>query len=129
MFVKKNILGIGFSDVNGEAVLEYILQGLKKPAKKYFIVTPNPEILILARNDTNYKKILNSAKLALPDGIGVMIAGKILGKQLREKITGIDLVKSLCRAVAEKPITVGFLGAGYRIAEQTAECLIKNTPV
>src|SRR3989344_8972540 len=128
MFVKKNILGIGFSDVNGEAVLEYILQGLKKPAKKYFIVTPNPEILILARNDTNYKKILNSAKLALPDGMGVIIAGKVLNKELKEKITGVDLVESLCRAVEEKPITVGFLGAGPAVAEQTAECLKKKLP-
>ena len=128
MFVKKNILGIGFSDVNGEAVLEYILQGLKKPAKKYFIVTPNPEILMLAAKSPNYKNVLNSAKIALPDGIGVMIAGKILSKQLKEKITGVDLVESLCRAVEEKPITVGFLGAGPAVAEQTAECLKKKYP-
>lgn len=128
MFKKKSILGIGFTNAKEDEILEYILQSLEKYRQRYFIVTPNPEILILARNDTNYKKILNSAKIALPDGIGVMIAGKILGKQLWEKITGIDLVESLCRAVEEKPITVGFLGAGPGIAEQTAECLKKKLP-
>jgi len=128
MFKKKNILGISFTNAREDEVLEYILLGLEKDRQKYFIVTPNPEILILSRNDTNYKKILNSAKIALPDGIGVMIAGKILNKELKEKITGVDLVESLCRAVEEKPITVGFLGGGPAVAEQTAECLKRKLP-
>ncbi len=128
MFKKKSILGIGITNAKEDEVLEYILLGLEKGRQKYFIVTPNPEILMLARNDTNYKKILNSAKIALPDGIGVMIAGKILNKELKERITGVDLVESLCRAVEEKPITVGFLGAGPAVAEQTAECLKRKLP-
>ena len=128
MFKKKKILGIGFTNAREDEVLEYILLGLENDRQKYFIVTPNPEILVLARNDTNYKKILNSAKIALPDGIGVMIAGKLLNKELKEKITGVDLVESICRAVEEKPITVGFLGAGPAVAEQTAECLRRKLP-
>src|SRR3990167_6333172 len=128
MFKKKYILEIGFTSVKESKILEYILQGLEKNIKKYFIVTPNPEILVLASSDADYKKILNSAKIALPDGIGVIIAGKILNKGLKEKIAGVDLVEGLCRAVAEKPITVGFLGAGPGVAEQTAECLKKKYP-
>ena len=128
MFSKKNILGIGFTNATEDEILEYILLGLEKGGQKYFIVTPNPEILMLARNDTNYKNILNSAKLALPDGIGIMMAGKILNKELKEKITGVDLVESLCRVVEEKPITVGFLGAGPGVAEKTVECLKKRYP-
>ena len=128
MFKKKYILEIGFTSVKESKILEYILQGLEKNIKKYFIVTPNPEILVLASSDADYKKILNSAKIALPDGIGVIIAGKILNKGLKEKIAGVDLVESLCRAVAEKPITVGFLGAEPGVAEQTAECLKKKYP-
>jgi len=123
MFRKKNILGVGVTDVRNSQVLEYILQGLNKSAKKYFIITPNPEILMLAKKDPHYKRVLNSAKLALPDGIGVMIAAKIMGRQLKQRITGVGLIESLCKEVAEKPITVGFLGAGPKVAEQTAECL------
>ncbi len=128
MFKKKNILGIGFTNAKEDEILEYILQGLERGRQKYFIVTPNPEILMLSRNDVKYKKVLNSAKLALPDGIGVMIAGKVMGRKLKQRTQGADFIKSLCRAVAEKPITVGFLGAGTNIAEQTAECLIKKFP-
>ncbi|OGK37501.1 hypothetical protein A3F03_03700 [Candidatus Roizmanbacteria bacterium RIFCSPHIGHO2_12_FULL_41_11] len=128
MLKKKNILKTGISDATKTEILEYILKGLEKETKKYFIVTPNPEILMLANKDLRYKKILNSAKLALPDGVGVMLAGRIMKREFKQRIPGVDLVESLCRAVEEKPITVGFLGGGRGIAEKTAECLVKKFP-
>lgn len=124
-FVKRNILGIGFSVASKNEVLEYITKNL---AFKYFIVTPNPEILVMANKNSEYQKVLNKAKLALPDGIGVIWASKILGVSLKDKITGIDLVQSLCRVVAKQPITVGFLGGGLKVAEKTVECLKKSFP-
>lgn len=128
MFSKKSLLGINITVGRKEEILEYIIRGLGKLNEKYYIVTPNPEILVIARKNTYYKKILNESRLALPDGIGVIIAGKFLGIRLKERITGVDLMESLCKEVAEKPITVGFLGAGHGIAHSTAERLIKKYP-
>ena len=127
-FNKIFLLGVGFADLNEQEVLEFIITGLPNQSEKYYIVTPNPELLVMAGKDKNYQGVLNNAKLALPDGIGVMIAGKIMGKQLRERIHGVDLVKSLCREVSKQPITVGFLGAGSNIAEKTVECLKEKYP-
>ena len=128
MFNKKNLLGIGFTDEKLQDVLEYLDKILQKKEKKYFVVTPNPELLVIANKNFEYKKVLNDADLALIDGVGVIIAGKILGKPLKNKISGVDFVKSVCEYVAEKPITVGFLGAGPGVAELTAECLRKKYP-
>jgi N-acetylglucosaminyldiphosphoundecaprenol N-acetyl-beta-D-mannosaminyltransferase len=125
---KKKLLGVGFSDANKQEVLEFIVTGLQNQSEKYYIVTPNPELLIIASKDSNYQEVLNNAKLALPDGIGVMIAGKIMGVPLKERIHGVDLVESLSKEVSKQPITVGFLGAGPNIAELTAECLRKKYP-
>ena len=108
--------------------MEYILQGLKKPGEKYYVVTPNPEIIVYALKHPEFKKILNNARLALPDGVGVIWAGKILGKKFSEKVTGTDLLENLCSGVAGQPITVGFLGGRGKIAEKTAECLVKKYP-
>jgi N-acetylglucosaminyldiphosphoundecaprenol N-acetyl-beta-D-mannosaminyltransferase len=71
---------------------------------------------------------LNGAKLALPDGVGVMIAAQLLGTTLKQRIHGTDLVESLCREVSNRPITVGFLGAGPSVAENAAECLKEKYP-
>jgi N-acetylglucosaminyldiphosphoundecaprenol N-acetyl-beta-D-mannosaminyltransferase len=128
MLEKKFILGVGITNATKQEGLEYIIKGLEKSGKKYFIVTPNSEILVFANKAKTYKKILNNAEIALPDGVGVIIAGKIFGIKFKGRITGVELLESLCSEVSEKPITVGFLGGGERIAEKTAECLIKKHP-
>ncbi len=128
MIDKKNILGVGITNATKEEILEYIIKSLENFKKKYFVVTPNPEFLVLANKNKDFKDILNRAKLASNDAIGLVIAGKILGKSLKSRLTGVDLVKSLCEVVAEKPITVGFLGGRGSVAEKTAECLQKNYP-
>lgn len=127
-FDKKYLLGVGISNVTKEEVLEFIYTGLQKPLKNYYIVTPNPELLMLAHKDKEYKMILNNAKLALADGIGVLWGAKIMGRLLKQRITGVDLTESLCKYVAKRPITVSFLGGGPGIAELTSECLRKKYP-
>ena len=120
---KTFLLGVGINNLKIKDVLELIIKGLGKSDEKYYVVTPNPEILVLADSNPGYKNVLNGAKLALPDGIGVMMASTLLSKPLRERISGVDLMENLCKEVSKRPITVGFLGAGSNVAELTAECL------
>lgn len=128
MFGKKIILGIGFTDEKIGNILEYIEEIVKKRQKKYLVFTPNPEILVMADDNLEYKKVINSADLALIDGMGIVIAGKILGIPLKNRITGIDLLENLCSYVVEKPITVGFLGGRAGVAEEVSDCLTKKYP-
>jgi N-acetylglucosaminyldiphosphoundecaprenol N-acetyl-beta-D-mannosaminyltransferase len=85
-------------------------------------------MIVYARRDNHFREILNRARIALPDGVGIMIAGKVVGHQLRERITGTDMVELICREVSEKPINVGFLGGRNGVAEKTANCLKKKYP-
>ena len=128
MLDKKEILGVGITNATKNEILEYITKSLENHHKKYFIVTPNPEFLVYASKNPKFKTILNNAELALADGIGVMLAGKILKNPLKGRVTGVELLESLCRVVAEKPITVGFIGGVDGVAERTADCLVKKYP-
>lgn len=121
--MKNTILGVGVTNETQDSILEHVVNSLQKSAEKYFIVTPNPEILVYAAHHPRFKTILNQAKLALNDGVGLSMAGKFLGKPFKQRVTGVDLMVALCRAVNEKPITVGFLGGGPGVAEKAAECL------
>jgi N-acetylglucosaminyldiphosphoundecaprenol N-acetyl-beta-D-mannosaminyltransferase len=127
-FEKIFLLGVGFTDATEQQILEYIVIGLQKIDDKYYIVTPNPELLVIANDDSYYKAILNNAKLALPDGIGVVMVSKLVGKPIEQRVTGVDFMESLCKRVSKQPITVGFLGGGPHVAELTAECLVKKYP-
>lgn len=128
MIEKKNILGVGITNATKKEILEYVIKSLENFKKKLFLVTPNPEFLVLANKNLEFKNILNRAELASADGVGVLLASKILGKQLKERFAGVDLVESLCKEIVRKPITVGFLGGRSGVAEKTVECLQKKYP-
>ncbi len=108
--------------------LEYIRKKAKEKGEKTFVVTINPEILMLARRSKEYEKVLNSADLAVNDSIGIVWAGKMFGKSFKGRVHGSDLVEKLSEAVAKEPITVGFLGGRENVAQNTAECLSKKYP-
>ncbi|MBI2032425.1 MAG: WecB/TagA/CpsF family glycosyltransferase [Candidatus Levybacteria bacterium] len=125
---KKKLLGIKLSDVSLEKVLKFIYTSLQNNTKKYYVITPNTEIFMLAKKNPAYKKIINEAKLALPDSVGITWAGKMLGVPLRERVPGVELLENLCKEVAGKPITVGFFGGRQNVALRSAERLTQKYP-
>jgi N-acetylglucosaminyldiphosphoundecaprenol N-acetyl-beta-D-mannosaminyltransferase len=125
---KIDILGVDFTNVEKFKILEYIITSLINKNDSYYIVTPNPEMIVFSRRNNHFLKILNQARIALPDGIGVVLAGKVLGKPISERIPGADFLEDLCREIAGKPITVGFLGGRSGVAERTVECLVGKYP-
>lgn len=127
-FQKIKVLEIDITNAANEDILEYLVEKLQNGGKKLFITTPNPEILVIANKNPNYKKVLNSADLALPDGVGVTLAARYGGKRLKERISGTDFVESVCMRVAKKPIIIGFLGGRSGVADKAAECLKSKYP-
>lgn len=108
--------------------LEYIEKFSKKSDKKTFVVTVNTEILMIARKDSEYEKVIKSADLALPESIGVMWGGRMMGIPFKERIPGVDLMEKLIEKVSKQPITVGFIGGKQNVAELTAERLSEMYP-
>jgi N-acetylglucosaminyldiphosphoundecaprenol N-acetyl-beta-D-mannosaminyltransferase len=122
------ILGVPIINASEEEVSEYVFDTLIKNREKSYIVTPNPEILVYSKKHSQFEAILNKATLALPDGFGLMLAGKVLGTPLKQRITGVDFMENLCKESVRKAATIGLLGAGPGVAEKTAECLRKMYP-
>jgi len=81
---KINILGVKIDCIRSNEVLTKIQSWLNKSQKKY-IVTPNPEFVIYAQKDQEFKNILNQAALAIPDGIGLLWATKFLDLRVKSK--------------------------------------------
>lgn len=122
------ILGTDITTASESEVLEYIFKRLENPSKKFYIVTPNPEILMLGTRSKRFQDVLNGATLSLPDGIGVLIAGRILKKKIIGRITGTDLMEKICAVASNRPINIGFLGGSRGVAEKASECLREKYP-
>jgi N-acetylglucosaminyldiphosphoundecaprenol N-acetyl-beta-D-mannosaminyltransferase len=92
------------------------------------IVTPNAEFVMRARREPAFRDVLNSADLAIPDGAGLLLAGRILGTPLREQVQGTDLVARLAGLSATEGWRMFFLGAAEGVAEAAASKLKSRYP-
>jgi len=92
------------------------------------IVTPNPEIIVASQNDSELKKIINSADLRLPDGISMVVVSRILGTPLKERVTGIDLMLKIVELCGKHRKKIFLLGGKPGIAEEAAAKLVQRFP-
>jgi N-acetylglucosaminyldiphosphoundecaprenol N-acetyl-beta-D-mannosaminyltransferase len=103
---------------------------LTKYNKKHQITTPNPEQIVLAQKDEEFKNILNQADLAVPDGIGLVLGASFLygnkKNQCRfKRVSGADLMIQLCKDAAKEGKSVFLLGGEAGVAKQAA-AVVKN---
>src|SRR3989338_9108550 len=70
------------------------------------IFTLNPEILLLGRKNQDYKKVLQSADLALPDGIGLVWLGRFFGMRFKERVVGTDFMEKLAESAGQTGKTI-----------------------
>lgn len=83
------ILGVNISKLEKKDLMEK-LENCLKSNKQYFLVTPNPEIILKAHQDEELFYILNQADISLADGFGLQLAAR-LSQQKFPRITGADL--------------------------------------
>ncbi len=77
--ISKKILGVRVDyGLSPEDVLNIAENNLLKDGKNHIICTTNPEFIIDAQKDLDFKKIINGSSLSVPDGIGLIYAKKYL---------------------------------------------------
>ena len=106
------------------ALVEAFIQG--PPPQQ--VVTVNPEFIMAAREDGEFANVLEGAALALPDGVGVLWAARMLGYPLRERVAGVDAVGCWAGLAEEKGYGVFLLGAGEGVAEEAGRRLRERYP-
>ena len=124
---KENILGIDVCITNYDQLFENIVSDIDKN-KKAFVVAINPEKVLKARHDKQFKNILNSADYQIPDGIGIIWASKIKNGRINKRITGIDAMIMLCDLSSKKGYRVFLYGAEENVIHQTEINLKKQYP-
>lgn len=117
---KIDVLGVKFDNVNMQEAINKCKEFLNGDNGN-LIVTPNPEIVMKANEDSEFMEIINNASLVIPDGIGIIKAGNILGTPLKERVAGYDLICNLLEEGKDGSISFYFLGSKPGIAEIAKE--------
>lgn len=89
----------------------------------------NPDCLNKTFSDPDYLQILQNCDRVYPDGIGITIAGKILGTPLRENVNGTDMLPFLCAMAAKRDFPLFLFGAKPGVAELMARNLTQKYQV
>ena len=120
--MKTNILGVGVDTFNMIESVEKVIGFLDEDEKnKRVVITPNPEMIMEARDNKEFKNIINNADLVVPDGIGVVLASKLEKIKIKERVPGCELAEALFNKIKDKDKTVYLLGAAPGVAEKAKE--------
>ncbi|MGQ9803032.1 MAG: WecB/TagA/CpsF family glycosyltransferase [Anaerolineae bacterium] len=116
------ILGIPIHDVTLEEAVEQAAAWVKEGGA-HQMATVNPEFVMAARRDRAFRAVLERVDLCLPDGVGITLAARYLGRPLRERVAGVDLVEALAARAARDGWRVFLLGAAPGVADRAASIL------
>ena len=125
--MKTEILGVRFDDLTQQEAAQQGRQLLEED-KFHYVVTPNPEFLLAAEKDPEFRRVLNAADLVLPDGIGVVYSAKILGTPLKERVPGIEFAEAMLSALNEMGGRLYLLGAKPGVAEEAGRRICARYP-
>jgi N-acetylglucosaminyldiphosphoundecaprenol N-acetyl-beta-D-mannosaminyltransferase len=92
------------------------------------IVTVNPEFVMAAQRNADFRIAINEAALVLADGMGVVWATRFLGQPTPERVTGTDTLAELAKRSAQAGYRLYLLGAAPGVAEEAAEHLQQLAP-
>ena len=117
------LLGISFERATLFSATTQILNaGMQK--KKGLIVTPNVDHIVMLQDDAEMRLIYQNALFRYADGMPIVWLSRILkSKNLPERVTGADLLITICEKAAKTDLNIYFLGGNPGIAQQAAKKL------
>jgi len=130
--VKENILEYAVNTFSvmqcADEIFDYMRsdQSLNRSA---WIACFNPHSYTVALNDDTFSKALKDADWLVADGVGVVIASKLLGGDIRERVTGSDIFSALHERINEAgKMSVFFMGSTESTLEKIRSKMNKEYP-
>lgn len=120
-------MGVDVTTLN-EQQLMYNIEDDIKQSRKVRIVAINPEKIMMAEKDTNLRELLNESTYQIPDGIGVSIASKLSGGNIRGRVTGIGMMGNLLALANKNEWKIFMYGAKPEIVQQAARKIQEKFP-
>ncbi len=121
------VLGIRMHNLTmSEAIEDIIARLVGKEAGQVCFV--NADCANISFRDADYRAVLNQAAMTLADGIGLKLAGKLLGREIKQNVNGTDMFPRLCAALENTGQGLYLLGAKPGVTEAVGDWIKQNYP-
>ncbi|GAB6931789.1 WecB/TagA/CpsF family glycosyltransferase [Calditerricola satsumensis] len=122
-----SILGVSFSDRTMDETVALLVRAVED-GRTVHVVTANPEIVMQARRNPDYAAAVRGADLIVPDGVGILIGARLLGRAIPERVAGYDLLHRLMAEADRRRWRVFLLGATPEANEGALRALQRQYP-
>jgi N-acetylglucosaminyldiphosphoundecaprenol N-acetyl-beta-D-mannosaminyltransferase len=127
MISKSDILGVKLAQLTLSEFEREIHQALNDRRKlRAFYV--NAHVMNLAWSDTELRELLNSAEITYCDGFGVMLVGRLLGKNIPARYTSPDWLQIIGHQWGKDQRRIFWLGAKPGVAEVASQYYAERFP-
>lgn len=124
---KVNVLGINF-DNKSMAEFQNAIIDRMNIQQPNFIVTANPEIVMAAKENPDFRQIVNQADFVTADGIGIVKGAAMLDTPIKERVTGFDLFSWLLTVANSRHQKVYFIGAKPEVIDDLKKRVENELP-
>lgn len=117
-----NLFDITIETLSKKEILEKIKKCIFTRSKFTHIVSLNPENIIIAQKNEKFKKVLATAQIKIIDGAGIFLASRLLGRPLKHRISGVDLMREMFLLADQERLRVALIGGRSEVAERLINC-------
>jgi N-acetylglucosaminyldiphosphoundecaprenol N-acetyl-beta-D-mannosaminyltransferase len=122
-----SIIGVPVDNIDMDGAVCHAQQRIKHE-QQCTIFAMNPEKAIAARENGELYQCLDSAGLLIPDGIGIILASRLHGIDVKERVPGSELMPRLCEMAAKNGYSIFLFGAQEEVNKQAAITLMQRYP-
>ena len=122
-----SIMGVRIDNLSMSEVLKIAEEKIDKN-EQYIIYTPNTEFIMMCQKDEEFFNLMNKSDINIPDGIGLIYAGKIKKHPLKEKVGGYDLSVNLLKMANDKGLKLYAVGGKPGVAEAAMKNIREKYP-
>jgi len=105
-----SVLDVRFLNITMDQTLA-LLEDTISSGNKEAVSFINADCLNISIHDAEYRQLLNSQNIVLPDGAGIGLACRLIGRRMAANLNGTDLLPPLCELASKKDYSMYLLGA------------------
>ena len=121
------IMNIPFLNINQHDFVSLLDKHIQHD-EKVFVVTANPEIVMMANEDSTFMNYLHEATYITADGIGIVKASSLLNSPLPGRVTGYDTMTNLLNVANNRKYKIYLLGAKNETLMKTIRTISSTYP-
>jgi exopolysaccharide biosynthesis WecB/TagA/CpsF family protein len=126
------LFGITFDNVTAaeavEAVGRLLEEWKTRGSGQHYVTTPNTDHVVRLYKNPALRQAHAEATICIADGMPVVMASRALGRGLKERVAGADLLPDVCEMAAREGRSLFILGGLDGVAERAAHNLRARYP-